>query len=318
MNLTEVIKSQQFFKDLTLKKEKNILSNAIMFFCDDDVTSKTVLILSALLFEYKTFDLMNEASAEFLRIENGADLDIKIFPKGNDKLKVADSNEIVADCYVKPVNLPYKIYILNNFDYSTDEAQNKLLKVLEEPPENVYFLLSAKSEDRVLPTIRSRCDKIKINPLAKSEIEKVCQDPLAVVLGGGHLGKTLHLSKMDDLKSIVNFAVSILCELKNSKQVLQFSNEFLNYQSELDLILNVIALCLEDILKLKCESENLMKLYMYKDELKEVDAEYSVRAICEIEKLISTLREKLEFNANLTVTLDNFLLKILEVKYLCK
>ena len=102
------------------------------------------------------------------------------------------------------------------------------------------------------------------------------------------------------------------------KQVLQFSNEFLNYQSELDLILNVIALCLEDILKLKCESENLMKLYMYKDELKEVEAEYSVRAICEIEKLISTLREKLEFNANLTVTLDNFLLKILEVKYLCK
>ena len=74
------------------------------------------------------------------------DIDIKVYPKNNEKLLVADSNEIVAESFIKAVNLPYKVFIINNVDASTEEAQNKLLKILEEPPENVYFLLGATSE----------------------------------------------------------------------------------------------------------------------------------------------------------------------------
>ncbi len=124
----------------------------------------------ALLLEYPTFDLFDEKSAEFLKIENRVDLDIKMYPKNNAKLLVADANEIVSESFIKPVNLPYKIFLINNFDVSTEEAQNKLLKILEEPPKNVYFILSVKNEGKVLPTIKSRCDKIKILPLSQEEI----------------------------------------------------------------------------------------------------------------------------------------------------
>ena len=89
-------------------------------------------------------------------------------------------------------------------------------------------------------------------------------------------------------------------------------------KDNLNLILEVMSFCIEDIIKIKCESENLCKLKPYKDDLKDVEPEFSVEALCEISKLISSLREKVEFNANLTVAVDNFLLKILEVKYLCK
>ena len=142
MNLTEIIKNQDFFKNVMEKKEKSLLANSMLFFCEDEITSSKTLILMALLLEYKMFDLFNEKSSEFLRIEQGIDLDVKIYPKNNQKLLVADSNEIVNEAYIKPVNLPYKIFIINNFDQSTEEAQNKLLKVLEEPPQNVYFLLN--------------------------------------------------------------------------------------------------------------------------------------------------------------------------------
>ncbi len=318
MDLTEIIKKQDFFKTLVQEKENGTLTNSILFFCEDEATSRATLVLSALLLEFPTFELMNEKSAEYVRIAGGADLDVKVFPKNDQKLLVSDSEEIVTEAYVKPVSLPYKIFILNNFDVSTTEAQNKLLKVLEEPPKNVFFLLSAKSEEKVLPTIKSRCKKVKINPLGEDEISKISQNTLANILGRGYVGKTLALAKNDELSSIVSFAVSLVTELKNSKQVLKFSKRFLELKENVDLILEVVSLCLEDLLKMKCESENLCKLTPYADELRDVEPEYSVLAITEISKLISTFREKMEFNANITVAVDGFLLKMLEVKYLCK
>ncbi|MGN1201617.1 MAG: hypothetical protein ACI4R8_05145 [Candidatus Caccovivens sp.] len=318
MNLTELIKSQDFFQKLVKKKQSGSFPNAMLFFCEDELTSQKALVLTALLLEYEGFDFFDENSAEFHRIESGVDLDIKVYPKNNDKLLVADSNEIVAEGYIKPVNLPNKVFIINNFDRSTEEAQNKLLKILEEPPKNVYFLLSAKNTEKVLPTIKSRCDKVKILPLSDAEISAVVKDNLACVLGDGYLGKTISLAKNEDLKSVANFAVSLVTELKNSKQVLKFSKRFVEMKDNMDLILQALTLCLEDIIKIKCECENLCKIKMYTDRLKDVEPEFSVQALCEISKLVSNLREKFEFNANVTVALDNFLLKMLEVKYLCK
>ena len=318
MSFAQIIKNQDFFKNLMEKKEKNTLSNAILFFCEDDLTSKKTLVLAALMLQYKMFELFDEKSAEFLKIENGVDLDTKVYPKNGEKMLVADSNDIVSEVYIKPVNMPNKIFIINNLDVSTEEAQNKLLKVLEEPPKNVFFLISASNETRVLPTIRSRCDKIKINPLSQEELQSVCSDNLACILGRGFLGRTLYLSHYAGLKETTDFAVSVMTELKSSKDVLQFSKKFVEMKDDLKLIFEIMSICIEDMIKLKCESENLCKLKPYLNELKDVEAEFSVEALCEISKLILRFREKLEFNANLAVSIDNFLMKMLEVKYLCK
>lgn len=318
MSIVETLKKQSFFENLLKKKENGTLSNSIMFFCDDNLTSQKVLVLSALLLQYPTFDLFDEKSAEFLKVENKVDLDIKVYPKNGNKLLVADANEIVSESFIKPVNMPYKIFLLNNFDISTEEAQNKLLKILEEPPKNVYFLLSVKNEEKVLPTIKSRCDKIKILPLSQEEMKSFCNDNLACVLGEGYIGKTLELSKNSELEQLADLAVSLFVELKNSKQVLSYSKRLIAEKDNLDLILQIVSLCIEDIIKLKCESESLCHLTKYLKDLKDVEPEFSVESLCEISKLISKLREKLEFNGNLTVAVDNFLLKMLEVKFLCK
>lgn len=318
MSLTEIIKEQEFFQKLIEKKDNGDFSNSILFFCEDEETSEKVLILTALLLEYPTFGMFNENSSEFLKIEKGIDLDVKVYPKNNEKLLVSDSNEIVSESFVKSVNLPYKIFIIKNFDNSTEEAQNKLLKILEEPPKNVYFLLSARSEEKVLATIKSRCDKIKIVPLSEEEIDKITENSLAKILGRGYAGKTLKLAKNDELKKISDFVVKLFTELKSSKQVIKFSKSFIEEKNNIDLMLEIMSLCIEDIIKIKCESENLCKLKLYLEELKDVEPEFSVEALCEISKLILKFREKLEYNANLTVSVDNFLLKMLEVKYLCK
>ncbi len=318
MNIAQIMKNQDFFKKITEKKENGTLSNATLFFCEDSLTSSKALVLIAMLLQYPMFDMYDENSSEFKRIEVGVDLDVKVYPKNGEKLLVSDSNEIVSESYIKPVNLPYKIFIINNFDVSTEEAQNKLLKILEEPPKNVYFLLSAKSEERVLSTIKSRCDKIKVQPLSQQEISMFCPITLANILGGGWIGKTLDLANKEELKNLVYLGVSIVVDLKNSKQVLQFSNKIMAQKEDFGLLLEIVSLCLEDIVKIKCDKEELCRLKPFMEELKDVEPEFSVEAVCEITRLISALREKIEFNANMSVAIDNFLLKMLEVKFLCK
>lgn len=314
MEIAEIIKNQNFFKKL----EEKTLSNSLLFYCEDDKTSEVTLILTALMLNYKTYALMNENSAEYKRVFNGADLDIKIYPKNKEKLLVSDSNEIVDEVFIKPTNKENKVFIIENIDLSTTEAQNKLLKVLEEPPKNVYFLISAKQADRVLPTIKSRCDKITIEKLSLGEIEKVCKNPLACMLCEGYVGKADELSKNSNLNEIVDFAVSLVCDLKNSAQVLRFSKHFQELKGDIDLILKIYSFCLEDMLKIKTEIKDYCLMKMFLPKIESVEGEFSVQAICEILNLITFFRKKLEFNANLSVAIDNLLLKILEVKYICK
>lgn len=314
MEIAEIIKNQNFFKKL----EEKTLSNSLLFYCEDDKTSEVTLILTALMLNYKTYALMNENSTEYKRVLNGADLDIKIYPKNKEKLLVSDSNEIVDEVFIKPTNKENKVFIIENIDLSTTEAQNKLLKVLEEPPKNVYFLISAKQADRVLPTIKSRCDKITIEKLPLSEIEKVCKNPLACMLCEGYVGRAEELSKNSNLNEIVDFAVSLVCDLKNSAQVLRFSKHFQELKGDIDLILKIYSFCLEDMLKIKTEIKDYCLMKMFLPKIESVESEFSVQAICEILNLITFFRKKLEFNANLSVAIDNLLLKILEVKYICK
>ena len=314
MEIAEIIKNQNFFKKL----EEKTLSNSLLFYCEDDKTSEVTLILTALMLNYKTYALMNENSAEYKRVFNGADLDIKIYPKNKEKLLVSDSNEIVDEVFIKPTNKGNKVFIIENIDLSTTEAQNKLLKVLEEPPKNVYFLISAKQADRVLPTIKSRCDKITIEKLPLGEIEKVCKNPLACMLCEGYVGRAEELSKNSNLNEIIDFAVSLVCDLKNSAQVLRFSKHFQELKGDIDLILKIYSFCLEDMLKIKTEIKDYCLMKMFLPKIESVESEFSVQAICEILNLITFFRKKLEFNANLSVAIDNLLLKILEVKYICK
>ena len=314
MEIAEIIKNQNFFKKL----EEKTLSNSLLFYCEDDKTSEVTLILTALMLNYKTYALMNENSAEYKRVLNGADLDIKIYPKNKEKLLVSDSNEIVDEVFIKPTNKENKVFLIENIDLSTTEAQNKLLKVLEEPPKNVYFLISAKQADRVLPTIKSRCDKITIEKLPLGEIEKVCKNPLACMLCEGYVGRAEELSKNSNLNEIVDFAVSLVCDLKNSAQVLRFSKHFQELKGDIDLILKIYSFCLEDMLKIKTEIKDYCLMKMFLPKIESVESEFSVQAICEILNLITFFRKKLEFNANLSVAIDNLLLKILEVKYICK
>ncbi len=99
--------------------------------------------------------------------------DFSILNAEGNSIKIDQIRELTKKVYEKPVVSNKKVYIINDSDCMTKEAQNSLLKTLEEPPEYVTIILIASNDNLFLPTIKSRCTKIIFNKLTNSELAEV-------------------------------------------------------------------------------------------------------------------------------------------------
>lgn len=162
--------------------------------------------------------------------------------------------------YEKPVTSNRKVYIINNSDTMTKEAQNSLLKVLEEPPEYASIILIASNENKLLNTIRSRCIKINFNKLNEQDIIKYCTknniniDKNIISHAGGSIGKTIKIqNSKEEYQQVEEIIDKInkkdLIHILNNSEVLYKSKE--NIFDLLDYI-NVLLIKTNEIQKINC------------------------------------------------------------------
>ena len=124
--------------------------------------------------------LLKECAKAFFKADDGtriADLidkelfsDLLIFPAEEKKFTVDLCGKILEESMLRPVESKEKLFILTDFHTAPALVQNKLLKLLEEPPEGVRFLLGAVTEQPILPTVLSRVKKIPVPPFSEEEI----------------------------------------------------------------------------------------------------------------------------------------------------
>jgi len=106
-------------------------------------------------------DLENNDIAK-MKVEKGIHSDVIIYGE-EDKINTSLVTDISSDVFVRPYELDKKVYILLNMNDANEEAQNKLLKTIEEPPQSVFFILTSTSERKLLKTVLSRCKKIELD-----------------------------------------------------------------------------------------------------------------------------------------------------------
>lgn len=106
------------------------------------------------------------------QIENGTPLDV-IEIDGASNRGIENIRTIIENVRISPVAGKYKVYIIDEVHQITNEAFNALLKTLEEPPAHVVFILATTEADRVLPTIRSRCQQYTFKSLNIEDLENI-------------------------------------------------------------------------------------------------------------------------------------------------
>lgn len=154
---------------------KNVLSHAVLFEGEKGTGKMdTAIWLSKLL-------LCQNSNAPCLncqicqKIESGNHPDVTIVSsEGKKSIGIDDIRKIKEGLYLSPVEGKKKIYIIPEADSLTIEAQNAFLKSLEEPPENVHFVLLCESKDFLLDTIQSRTSIYTFDPMSIRE----CQEEL--------------------------------------------------------------------------------------------------------------------------------------------
>ena len=99
--------------------------------------------------------------------------DFTIINEEGETIKINTIREMISTVYEKPILSSKKIYIINDCDKMTKEAQNSLLKTLEEPPEYIVIILISSNSDMLLNTIKSRCTKIVFEKLTNNEVTEL-------------------------------------------------------------------------------------------------------------------------------------------------
>ena len=111
--------------------------------------------------------------------DNNPDI-IRIIHEKPNTIGVEDIRKLTGDIAVKPYAGKYKVYIVNEAEKMTVQAQNALLKTLEEPPEYAVILLLATNTDALLPTVLSRCVLLTMKSVSDEEVKKYLMTELMV------------------------------------------------------------------------------------------------------------------------------------------
>ncbi|MBE5745910.1 MAG: hypothetical protein E7359_01295 [Clostridiales bacterium] len=315
-NIKYFAKSRTLIKYLSDIKKKG-LKHAYIFSSSDELKNQTACILLALLINCKQNEICFNCK-NCLKILNNNCLDIYTYPK-NKSIVVEDIKEIIDSCYIKPCELENKIYILNNFDEANVASQNKFLKTLEEPPNNVIFLLNTTNLSKVLDTIKSRASVINLPEISIEEIGEIISSSdieLNKIIQencDNELGNYLKLNEKNLAKTF-DFCLDLLKNLNSSSQILNFSSLILKDKENLYNYFYILTLIFRDLIVCKI-NKSLVKNQSHLNDFIEISENFHYKALCNIlDKLIES-NKKLSFNTNENLIIDNLLINILEEKY---
>ena len=192
--------------------------------------------------------------------------DIKYVTPAKKTLGVDDIREqINDDALIKPYGSPYKIYIIPKSDTMTVQAQNALLKTIEEPPSYAIFILLAANTDAFLPTILSRCVMLNARTVAEGEIVDELKNKygvgdydakVAASFAGGNIGKAEKLISSDSFKDSKNSVTDLVRDVANGgmeaiAKVVKDLNDYKDDKEGLIDYLDMVRVWFGDVLKYK-------------------------------------------------------------------
>lgn len=239
---------------------------------------------------------------------------------GEIRLKVQETVDI------RPLESGYKVYVIPDAQLLTVQAQNALLKVLEEPPKYVVFILITDDETKLLDTIRSRVVKIQMKPLTDSLVRQYLVEVLnardekteiCVAFARGNLGKAIWLYQDEAFSDWYQRLMKIIKNVSkwNPTDIRIEVNKLVNTCSDLNEALDLMELWYRDLmLYMVTKDMNGLVFYGESKTFRAMASRGNTLGVQEIMNRIQTARERLSANVSPELTMELLFLGIKETK----
>lgn len=271
-------------------------------------------------FEKQTYSLEQRKRISSL-IEGETFSDCLFFPEEGKRFSVEDAEKVAEESLLMPVEGDKKLFVITDFAEATAQAQNKLLKLLEEPPKGAYFLLGATVVFPVLQTVRSRTEKLEIPPFSEKQISACLQRlygdkytaeeyDLCAASACGSVGGAQDILESGYYPELSDLAFSLCLCNASTLPILAKKAGDSKHKKELLALLRIIY---KDALLLKSNNEKFISLKAEKTRLQRIKEKYKLIALTFAQDQLSTAEQHLKFNANfnqcIEVTIASILLK---------
>ena len=272
---------------------------------------------------------MNEACGECKACHQAASMNhpdiIYVRHEKPNSIGIDDVREGIIDTvFIKPYSAKYKIYILEEAEKLTPQAQNALLKTIEEPPEYVVFLILTSSAEALLPTIISRCVTLSMKPVRDDEMRAYLirelnvsdsRAEICIAFARGNLGRAKALATSEDFDKIRVSALSLLKNIRGmeTEDIMEALKEIRGYGFDINDYLDIMAVWYRDILLFKATHD--MNHLIFRDEISSIQKVAAASAYEGIEEVIGALdtaKTRLKSSVDYELTMELLMLTIKE------
>ena len=225
---------------------------------------------------------------------------------------------------IKPYQGPYKVFIIPQADMMTPQAQNAILKTIEEPPSYAVFLLLTENAETLLPTINSRCVMLKLRNIKDTLIKKYLMENLEIpdykadmctAFAQGNMGRAIMLANSDHFNEIREEAVQLLKHINEMElnEIVAAVKNISVYKLEITDYLDIIMIWYRDVLLYKATKE--IDKVVFKDQLQSIKEQARKSSYEGIELILESLEKakaRLKANVNFDLVMELLFLTIKE------
>ena len=206
----------------------------------------------------------------------------------------------------------------------TVQAQNALLKTIEEPPAYGVLILLAESADRLLPTILSRCVTLNLKPVADEKIRKYLMEQLQVpdykadlslAFAQGNVGRAVKLATSENFNEIKDAALHLLQHIHEMElyEIISALKQITDYRMDINDYLDILMVWYRDVLLFKATKD--MNPLIFKEHINYIRQQADKSSYEGIETILEQLdktKARLKANVNFELAMELLLLTIKE------
>ncbi len=232
--------------------------------------------------------------------------------------------QINGDVAIKPYSGPKKVYIINEGEKMTVQAQNALLKTLEEPPEYAVIIILTSNMEAFLPTILSRCVVLNMKPVRDAQIKQFLMEEMeipsykadvCVAFARGNVGKARLLAKSEEFDKVKEEAITLLKYINDMEihEIVAAIKKITEYKFDVNDYLDILSIWYRDVLLFKATRD--VNQLIFREEIQHIRKVADKSAYEGIEIIIDALeksKQRLSANVNFDLTMELLLLTIKE------